>query len=158
MRRFLFVAILSLIPAVAIGQSVEPLEGWRIFPTGYTYKELVARTRSAVKEAPIAIVSQASASDGARNQGFDIPGNRVIGLYRNDYARRMLAASVSAGIEAPIRLYLTENPDGTATLSYKTPSSVFAPYMDEGGAELLVLAQELDEIFLGIAKASSRSP
>jgi uncharacterized protein (DUF302 family) len=45
----------------------------------------------------------------------------------------VLGASVAAGIEAPIRIYVTENQDGTATLSYKKPSAVFAPYADEGG-------------------------
>ena len=119
---------------------------------------LLNRTRAAVKEAPIAIVSQASASSGARNQGFDIPGNRVIGVYRNDYARRMLAASIAAGIEAPIRLYLTENNDKTATLSYKTPSAVFAPYMDEGDAELDALAKELDGVLLNIAEKAAAVP
>ena len=34
-------------------------------------------------------------------------------VFRNDYAVRMLQASVPAGIEAPLRLYVTENADGT---------------------------------------------
>ena len=97
------------------------------------------------------LVTQASASEGAKGQGIAIPGNRIMGVYRNDYARRMLKASVAAGIEAPIRFYVTENPDGTATLSWKTPSHVFAPYMEEGGAELKVLATELDAVFEAIA-------
>ena len=66
----------------------------------------------------------------------------------------MLEASIAAGIEAPIRLYLTENADGTATLSYKTPTFVFAPYMNEGGDALKELAGELDAIFAAIAEAS----
>ena len=105
MYRCLLIAILSLLPIIANAQSISPREGWFVFQTQYSFKELVNRTRSAVKKAPITIVSQASASSGAHNQGFEIPGNRVIGIYRNDYARRMLAASVAAGVEAPIRLY-----------------------------------------------------
>ncbi len=58
-------------------------------------------------------------------------------------------------IEAPIRFYVTENADGTATLSYKTPSAVFAPYIDEGGAELAAIAGELDAIFAAIAKGAT---
>jgi uncharacterized protein (DUF302 family) len=158
MCRYLLIAILSMLPIIANSQSINPREGWFVFPTQYSFKELVNRTRAAVKIAPIAIVSQASASSGAHNQGFEIPGNRVIGIYRNDYARRMLAASVAAGVEAPIRLYLTENEDETATLSYKTPSSVFAPYMDEGGEDLQTLAVELDAIFLGIARSVASDP
>ncbi len=84
-----------------------------------------------------------------------IPGNMVIGVYRPDFAVRMLAASIPAGIEAPIRFYITENADGTATLSYKKPSAVFAPYTD-GGAALTELAAELDRLFAKIANEAAR--
>jgi uncharacterized protein (DUF302 family) len=67
----------------------------------------------------------------------------------------MLAASVAAGIEAPIRLYITENEDKSATLSYKTASAVFAPYMNEGGQELRNLANELDGVLLKIAQKAA---
>ena len=46
-----------------------------------------------------------------------------------------------------IRFYLTENTDGTATLSYRRPSSVFAPYFDRATPDLKTLAAELDAIF-----------
>ena len=61
-------------------------------------------------------------------------------------------ASVDAGIEAPIRFYVTENEDGGATLSYKTPSHVFGPYFDSAKPDLAVLARELDGIFATIAQ------
>jgi uncharacterized protein (DUF302 family) len=90
------------------------------------------------------MVAQASASAGAAGRGIKIPGNIVLMVFRNDYAVRMLQASVPAGIEAPIRLYVTENPDGTASLTYRTPSTVFAPYKSE---KLNDMAAELDPIF-----------
>ena len=55
-------------------------------------------------------------------------------------------------IEAPIRFYVTENEDGTAMLSYKMPSSVFAPYIPEAGTGLTGLASELDVKFAAIAR------
>ena len=58
-------------------------------------------------------------------------------------------------IEAPIRLYVTENQDGTATLSYKTPTAVFAPYANEGGAALAAIAAELNQLFTKIAADAS---
>ena len=61
----------------------------------------------------------------------------------------MLRASVPAGIEAPLRFYLTENADGTSRLIYRRPSDVFKPY---GSAELDAMAAELDLIFSKIAK------
>jgi uncharacterized protein (DUF302 family) len=125
--------------------------GWRVVSNSLAFNDLVSRVKDAIRDEKMLLVTQASASDGAKGQGIVIPGNRVMGVYRNDYARRMLKASVAAGIEAPIRLYVTENPDGSATLSWKTPSHVFAPYMEEGGAELKALATELDAVFEAIA-------
>jgi hypothetical protein len=54
-------------------------------------------------------------------------------------------------IEAPVRFYVTEDADGSATLSWKTPSFVFAPYVAEGGPELQAAASELDAKFDAIA-------
>jgi uncharacterized protein (DUF302 family) len=100
------------------------------------------------------VVTRASASKGAASRGLTIPGNMVLGVYRNDFAVRMLEASIPAGIEAPIRFYVTENADGLASLSYRVPSAVFAPYED-GGAVLAALAGELDRIFAAIAAQAS---
>ena len=148
------VATLAATPALA-ESSLAPRDGWVVIDTELAYPDLVEATRTAVTDAKMGLVTQASASDGASGQGFTIPGNRVIGVYRNDYARRMLEASVAAGIEAPIRFYVTEDADGTATLSYKTPSFVFAPYTDEGGEKLEALAEELDAVFAGIAEQAT---
>ncbi|MGL4494778.1 MAG: DUF302 domain-containing protein [Beijerinckiaceae bacterium] len=126
---------------------MSPREGWVILPTKHGYAALVQRVEDAVKANKMGVVNAASASEGAKAQGFTIPGNRVIGVFRNDFARRMLAASLPAGIEAPIRLYVTENADGTATLSYRTPTAVFAPYMAGAEADLKAVASELDPIF-----------
>jgi uncharacterized protein (DUF302 family) len=78
-----------------------------------------------------------------------IPGNAVLMVFRNDYAVRMLRSSVPAGIEAPLRLYVTENADGTASLSWRTPSAVFAPFKNPAIDEM---ARELDPIFERIAR------
>jgi uncharacterized protein (DUF302 family) len=153
MQRFLTILSVFLFLS-STAQALEPREGWVIHDTTKGFDALVEAVRAAVEKAPIAIVTQASASDGARGQGVIIPGNRIFGLYRNDYARRMLAASIAAGIEAPIRLYVTEDADGTATLSYKTPTSVFAPYFDEGGDDLRALATELDGVFETVAETA----
>lgn len=131
-----------------------PRPGWVALSSGHGFDALFERLQAAVKANGMVVVTTASASDGARAQGIAIPGNRVVGVFRNDFARRMLAASVTAGIEAPIRFYLTEGGGGTATLSYRTPSAVFAAYADEGGAALAALAGELDIIFERIARTA----
>ncbi|WP_112055513.1 DUF302 domain-containing protein [Onishia taeanensis] len=123
--------------------------GMVVKATPHDFATLVTRLEQAIEDHNMGLVTRASASKGAANRGVTIPGNMVIGVYRNDFAVRMLKASVPAGIEAPIRFYLTENGDGASTLSYRQPSAVFAPYES---AELDAMAAELDAIFAAIAE------
>jgi uncharacterized protein (DUF302 family) len=127
------------------------LPGWVIQPTGHSYAELVERVDAAVAKSPLGVVTRASATVGARKLGQDISGNMVVGVFAPQFAIRLLDASMAAGIEAPLPLYITENADGTATLSYKTAAHVLAPYAAEGGQTLTALATELDTILEQIA-------
>ena len=102
----------------------------------------------------MAVVTQAGPTAAAANRGITIPNNRVVGVFNNVFAVRILALSTAAMIEAPIRFYLTEDDAGAATLSYKTPSFVLAPYAAEGGDDLVAAGAELDAIFLAIANAA----
>ncbi len=154
----ILLAGLLLLPGVpARAAAWDTPAGWSVIDTAHGYKALVARLDAAVKANKMGLVGRASATLGAKKMlNKTIPGNMVIGVYRPDFAVRMLAASVPAGIEAPIRFYITENDDGTATLSYQKPSAVFAPYAD-GGAALRELAAELDTLFAKIAEEAAGS-
>lgn len=154
MRRTLAAAVVAAC-LVAPAAALEPLPGWVVQPTALDYATLVTRTNAAIEASPLNVVTRASATVGAANIGETIAGNMVVGVYHPRYAVRMLEASVQAGIEAPLRLYLTENADGTATLSYRTASFVFAPY-DDGGAALDALAIELDDLLEEIATAATK--
>jgi uncharacterized protein (DUF302 family) len=147
----LLVLLPLLLAAPARAEMSAAMEGWKVMKTPHSYADLVARLEQAIAANKMGLVTRASATAGAKTMlNKDIPGNTVIGVYRPDFAVRMLEASTAAGIEAPIRFYVTENTDGTADLSYKTPSFVFAPYAD-GGEALKTLAAELDTIFAKIA-------
>ena len=148
----LALALIVTAPALALEANDFPYPGVRVIATGLDYPTLIKRLNAAVKKNKMGLVTRASATLGAKKIGKTIAGNMVIGVYRPDFAVRMLAASVAAGIEAPLRFYITENADGTATLSYRTPSAVFAPY---GGADLDAMAKELDQIFARIAAAAT---
>jgi len=120
------------------------------------YVALVKSLNEAVKANKMGLVTRASATVGAKRVlKQTIPGNMVVGVYHPRFAVRMLKASVAAGYEAPIRFYITENSDGTATLTYRKPSAVFAPYTD-GGEALKKMAAELDAIFAKIAADATR--
>ncbi len=135
----------------AAADSLQLRDGWRVIETDYAFDDIVDRLSEAVEAENMLRLYVASASRGAAGRGIEIPGNLVMGVYRNDFAVRMLDASIAAGIEAPIEFYVTEDSDGGSTLSYKLPSFVFAPYMEEGGAELGALSADLDGVFGAIA-------
>ena len=146
--------ILSLLALPAWADLANPPEGWAAYPSEKTYEQLLKDTKAAVKEHGLIVVTQAGPTKAAAARGITIPGNRVIGAFNNDYAVRVLETSTAAMIEAPIRFYVTENADGTATLSYKTPSFVFAPYVYEGGEVLSDIALELDAKFQDVAESA----
>ena len=145
--------LLAVFAAGAPARALDfPYGGVNVTATPHPFGVLVERLDAAVKANGMFVVTRASASAGAQRRGITIPGNIVVGVYRNDFAVRMLEASIPAGIEAPLVFYITVNDDGTATLSYRTPSATFAPY---GSAALDAMAADLDAIFAAIAAAAT---
>ncbi|MGS2744560.1 DUF302 domain-containing protein [Halomonas sp. LS-001] len=146
---FLGAGILLSTPAMADDW---PESGWQVMPSEHSYTQLLEQLRSAVSEANMFIVTEAGPTDAAAQRGIELPGNRVIGVFRNDYAVNILRQSVPAMIEAPLRFYVTEDADGSATLAWKEPSAVFSPYINANTGELTQIATELDELFLEIGQ------
>jgi uncharacterized protein (DUF302 family) len=153
-RLFLVLISICFCGSTAVAQEIGAREGWAVHKTDKNFGDLVDATGLAIKANGMGIVTQAGPTGAAKARGIVIPGNRVIGAFNNIYAVRILKLSTAAMIEAPIRFYVTEEPDGKATLSYKTPGHVFGPYMDEGGKELALAAEELDAVFGAIADAA----
>jgi uncharacterized protein (DUF302 family) len=111
------------------------------------FQNVAAALERAITEQKMALVCHANAQKGAAARGVTIKGNQVLMVFRNDLAVRLLAADPAAGFEAPLRIYLSENPDGTTTISYLPPSVVFAPYRHP---EVQAVAKELEPIFKAI--------
>jgi len=115
------------------------------------FPKVAEALEKAVAEHKMALVCHANAQKGAAGRGVTIKGNQVLMVFRNDFAVRLLAAEPQAGFEAPIRIYVYENADGTATVSYVPPSAVFARYKHP---EVKAVAAELDPIFKAIVDAA----
>ena len=141
---------LFLMSLAGLAQAHMGYPGTRTEVTHYPYPVLLARLKMAVKAHHMVVVAQASASHGAAQRGIKIPGNAVVMVFRNDFAVTMLKDSLAAGIAAPLRIYVTANSHGTADITYRTPSAVFAPYHNR---QLNALAQKLDPIFAGIVQS-----
>ena len=112
--------------------------------TYFSFGELRNRLESAIEANGMFVVTAANAGAGAKRRGVTIPGNLVLGVRRNVFAVRMLKTSVASGIGAPLRLYVTANPDKTATLTYRNPNAVFGVY---GSAALNKKAAEINIIW-----------
>lgn len=148
--------MLAMVLTASAALALAPRPGWFVADSAKSYATLLADLKAAVAAEKMAVVTEAGPTEAAAARGVSLPGNRVVGVFRPDFAIRALQASEAAMIEAPIRFYVTERPDGSATLSYKTPSFVFAPYAAEGGAELAAVAAELDAVFAAIAARALR--
>jgi uncharacterized protein (DUF302 family) len=139
---------------LAHADTLAPYPGTLTTPSPFAFAETVSRLEKSIEANKMGLIAKASASAGAAARGVKIPGNAVLMIFRNDYAVRMLAASVPAGIEAPIRIYVTEDTDGKTSVTYRPPSAVFAPYAN---AELDAMARELDPVFAKIVRDAVHS-
>jgi uncharacterized protein (DUF302 family) len=162
MRHLMTAAALTmmLVRPVSAADEVEvadiaPRDGWQVIATDRSFDALLDSLRAAVPAAGMGLVTEAGPTETAAGRGITIPGNRVVGVFNNDFAVRTLALSTAAMIEAPIRFYVTEDGDGGASLSWKRPGTVFAPYMDDAGPGLAEIAAELDAKFEEIAAAAT---
>jgi uncharacterized protein (DUF302 family) len=145
-RSMPFAAILLVLATVS-GTGAAPPEIMTVAAKA-GFDETVTRVEQAVEAHSLVRIATASASRAAAGRGITIPGNAVVLAFNNPYAVRLLAMSVPAGIEAPMRFYVAENADGLATISYQRPSAVLAPNAADGLTEL---GRELDELFAATA-------
>lgn len=138
--------------AVALACSALPAAAaeLRSIDVAKPYAQLLADLKAALKAEKMGLVTEAGPTDAAKARGETIPGDRVLGVFRNDFAVTIIRAAPEAMIEAPVRFHVMETPDG-ARLMWKAPSDVFAPWAAEGGEALAQAAAQLDAIFEAIA-------
>ncbi len=152
MRLMLFIMFFALLTLPVRAETPTPYPGTKVIETGQPFDAFIKKLTAAIRANKMGIVGDACATCGAKAIGVTIPGNRVLMIFNPHFAVTMLKASEAAGIEAPIRLYVTERPNGNARLTYRLPSSIFAPYKVPG---LDKMARELDVIFQRIVKQAT---
>lgn len=151
--RALLLALFLIIAVPAAAESKTPYSGTIEVQTEKPFLPYTAALKEAIGENGFTIIGIACANCAIKAV-FDeiVPGNRVFLFFRPDYARRMLSASTAAGIEAPIRLYVTEETDGSAMVTYRLPSHVFGAY---GNDALTAMGRELDTRVATILKTAA---
>ena len=81
------------------------------------FPQVAEALERALADQKMVLVCHADARRGAAVRGVSIKGNQVLMVFTNDFAVRLLAADPAAVFEAPIRIYVCENPDGDRHLS-----------------------------------------
>jgi len=116
-----FILKTGLLATICLGYTVSMADSLTsanpTYATSVAFLDVEQRLTAAIKKNNMGLVSKASAIHGAASIGITINGNRVFGVFHPKFAVRMLAANVEAGIEAPIRIYLYENDDGTTNIT-----------------------------------------
>jgi uncharacterized protein (DUF302 family) len=123
-------------------------EGKVVHVSRAPFTRVAAALEQAIADQRMGLICRANAQQGAAARGVKIPGNQVFLIFRNDFAVRLINADPRAAYEAPIRMYLYENPDGTGTLTYVKPSALLRAYSHP---EVAKVGAELDPIFDRIA-------
>ncbi|HVJ53345.1 MAG TPA: DUF302 domain-containing protein [Aliidongia sp.] len=149
----LLAALLLLLPGMLLSSTaaraqeepemVGPYPGTFSWPTDYSFHELLGKLEKSVAANGMTVLAVAT----AQRRAPPIPANATVLVFRNDYAARIMEADLLAGMEAPIRLYVTESANRKAAITYRTPSSILALY---DNPKLDALALELDQIFAKI--------
>jgi len=146
-RLYVFFAVLGLV--LSTGGPIALAQESRVVVTSRApFGKVAAAIEQAAADQKMGLVCHADAQQGAASRGVKIPGNQVFLVFRNDFAVRLINADPQAAFEAPMRIYLYENRDGTATLSYVKPSALLRPYTHP---EVARVGAELDPIFEKIA-------
>lgn len=151
-RRHRFAAAPSFLLAALLFAVIGTVQAQTVtLPSPYGFDETLDRIERSVEANGMFKIATASASRAAAGQGFAIPGDAVVLVFRNDFARRILAADQAAGIEAPLPIQIRETKTGTE-IAWKRPSDVYRGYAAPGIApEIAKVARELDAIFAKIA-------
>jgi uncharacterized protein (DUF302 family) len=146
--RGLFVALIAVgltlgLPGSVRAENPTPYSGTVTTETGKPFPAFAAALEASVKANGFNLIAIACADCGIKAAlGETVPGNRVFLFFKPAYAKRVLTALPAAGIEAPIRVYVTEASDGTASVTYRLPSHVFGAYEVPALSDL---GRELDE-------------
>ncbi len=152
MRLVMLFLVVTLMAWPVKAGNPTPYSGTKVIETGQPFGAFIEKLTAAIKANKMGIVGNACATCGAKKIGVTIPGNRVIMIFNPHFAVRMLKASEASGIEAPVRLYVTEQPDGKARLTYRLPSHLFGAYKVPA---LDKMGKELDAIFARIVKQAT---
>lgn len=117
------------------------------------FGRVVEALASGVEESGMLLVADIDVQKNAAKRGLEIGGNRILEIFRPDYAIKVWEMEIEAGVDIPIRVHVHEDDEGRVTARYCPPSEVLSRH---GNDELTDFGAELDPVFEGIIDAPFR--
>lgn len=112
-------------------------------------QETIDALQTAIGKNGMLLLCHINGQANAAKIGEAIHPVRVLEVFRPELAVRVWRTHPPAGIDIPVRLYVYENPDGKAVISYRPLSQEMATY---NMPELSRVGHEADEIFVRILR------
>lgn len=124
--------------AIAYGAAVAAFQHARI--TTLPFEEALIRLRQAIEAAGLWVLHEIDPQKVLQRGGHDIGSARQILFFHPDLMVRLLRANPAALLEAPLKLAVMQQPDGTVTIRWHDPATAFGRY---GNPVLTEMGQDL---------------
>lgn len=102
----------------------------------------VDRLESGVRDRGMSVIARIDHSNNADSIGMRLPPTQVLVFGNPKLGTRLMKATISAAIDLPMRILVTEGDDGTVTMSWIDPEHLKRFHHIEGCDELLTTMQQ----------------
>lgn len=104
------------------------------------FDEVVEAIIASIESSGMLLVADIDVRKNAAKKGIELTGNRILEVFRPDYAARIWGMEIEAGVDVPIRIH----EDGSVAARCRTPLEVLSRH---GNDESILFAAELDPVF-----------
>lgn len=104
----------------------------------------VERLEAGIEAAGLRVAGRIDGQANAARMGREVPADRILEVFRPDFAIRVWAAEKAAGIDIPLRIHIYAAADGSTRVALRRPGEVFAPW---DNPELDAIGAELEPLF-----------
>ncbi|MGH3086405.1 MAG: DUF302 domain-containing protein [Rubrobacteraceae bacterium] len=125
----------------------------RAYPA--SFDEVVESLVKSIEESGMLLVADIDVRKSAAKRAISLAGNRILEVFRPDYAARVWGTEIEAGVDIPIRTHVHEDEGGGVAARCRTPLEVLSRH---GNDELTLFAAELDPVFERIVREPLRAP
>ena len=104
--------------------------------TSRPFDDVLSSLETEIDRAGLRLLQQIDVQQALANAGRSVGGFRLLFFFHPALVIRVISADVAAMVEAPLKLVVAENPDGTVMLRMFEPATAFGRYDNAALAEL----------------------